>query len=593
MNKSGSKTDLNKPTKSDWQILFTFWQYAAKYKIYIIIGLSSMPFSLAANLLFPWLMIKIIDEQLMTGQLEQLPLMLMYMSGVLVMNYISDAIYSYSLRLVGQRSIFDIRQTLITRIVKLPRAYFDKTPTGVTLSRLTSDLESIGDSFVLGVLGIVKDTINTLGLIIFLYLINWQLATVILVLFPPILIITKYVSHKLRGLYQTTRSSLARSTGYLQACIRGITTVQLFAAESEVEDKYKSLTDEFLHAQVKANVWDATLFSVVAGITTIAMALIIWTGSNLVLSSAVSLGVVIAFINTLEKIFVPIREFTSQITEIQRSFAAFEHLNELFNEPLEETGQDLYSENEIGDQLDTFVSIDFKQVSFRYKSSDPYVLNNVSFSLKQGRQLALVGTTGSGKSTVMRLLTKTYEGYEGSILVNGLELSNIPKLKLSTLFTMMQQDVFLFEQDVSFNIGLAKVDQAAIVKAAKYVYAHDFIESLPAGYNTVLTSGGDQLSAGQKQLISFARAMTSGGQLMLLDEATSSIDSVTESLIQKALERVFQERTVIAIAHRLSTIRESDQILVLEAGEIIERGNHDELVETKGVYAGLLQEELV
>lgn len=579
--------------KTDWQILGNFWHFAAKYKTLIIVGLSSMPFSVAANLLFPWLMIKIIDEQLTTGQLDQLPLMLIFMTAVLVMNYISDAVYSYALRLVGQRTLFDIRQSLIARIIKLPRSYFDKTPTGITLSRLTSDLESIGDSFVLGVLGIVKDSINTIGLLIFLYVINWQLATVILVLFPPILMITQYVRNKLRTLYQITRSSLARSTGYLQECIRGITTVQLYAAEHEVEEKYTQLTEEFLHAQVKANGWDAALYSVIAGITTIAMALIIWSGSNLVLSSAVSLGVVIAFINTLEKIFVPVRDFTGQITAIQRSFAAFEHLDELFNEPLEETDQDLYQDDDIGNQLDAFQSIEFKDVSFRYKSSDPYVLKNVSFILAQGQQLALVGSTGSGKSTVMRLLTKTYEGYEGNVLINGLELSRIPKQKLDTLFSMMQQDVFIFDQDVSFNIGLTKVDQDAIIDAAKYVYAHDFIESLPQGYKTHLQSGGDQLSAGQKQLISFARAMTSKAQLLLLDEATSSIDSVTESLIQKALERVFKERTVIAIAHRLSTIRESDQILVLEAGEIVERGSHDALVAAHGVYANLLQEELV
>ncbi|MFC3701689.1 ABC transporter ATP-binding protein [Reinekea marina] len=579
--------------KTDWQILTGFWHFAAKYKHLIIIGLSSMPFSVAANLLFPWLMIKIIDEQIAQGDLSQLPLMLLYMTGVLIMNYISDAVYSYSLRLVGQRTIFDIRQALIARIIKLPRSYFDKTPTGMTLSRLTSDLESIGDSFVLGVLGIIKDSINTIGLLIFLYVINWQLATVILVLFPPILMITQYVRNKLRTLYQITRSSLARSTGYLQECIRGISTVQLYAAEQEVENKYTQLTDEFLHAQVKANGWDAALFSIIAGITTIAMALIIWSGSNLVLSSAVGIGVVIAFINTLEKIFVPIRDFTGQITAIQRSFAAFEHLDELFSEPLEEAEHDLYSDAELGSKLDTFESIEFNDVSFRYKAGDPYVLKNVSFTLNQGQQLALVGSTGSGKSTIMRLLTKTYEGYEGHVLVNGLELARIPKLKLESLFSMMQQDVFLFDQDVSFNIGLAKVDQPAVEEAAKYVYAHEFIESLPNGYATHLQSGGDQLSAGQKQLISFARAMTNNAQLILLDEATSSIDSVTESLIQKALERVFEERTVVAIAHRLSTIRESDQILVLEAGEIVERGSHEELVKQQGVYANLLQEELV
>ena len=588
-----SQLTKNKFKKSDWQIIANFWQYAAKYKTLIIIGLLSMPFSLAANLLFPWLIIQIVDQQLMQGQLEQLPLMLGFMAAVLVMSYLSDAIYSYSLRLVGQRALFDIRQALIKRIIKLPRSYFDQTATGLTLSRLTSDLESIGDSFVLGVLGLVKDVINTIGLIIFLYVINWQLATVIVLLFPPILLITKYISQKLRALYQITRSSLARSTGYLQECIRGIHTVQLYAAEHEVEKKYKGLTDEFLHAQVKANGWDASLFSVIAGITSIAMALIIWAGSQLVITATVSLGVVIAFINTLEKIFVPIREFAGQITEIQRSLAAFEHLDELFNQPLEEDGQHLYTERQLGSQLEKLKTIEFKAVSFRYKTGDPYVLKQVSFSLQQGQHLALVGSTGSGKSTIMRLLTKTYSGYEGSILINGLELAKIPKSRLAGLLTMMQQDVFLFEQDVSFNIGLGKLSQTAIEEAANYVYADEFIQSLEQGYQTHLSSDAEQLSAGQKQLIAFARAMSNNSPLMLLDEATSSIDSVTEHLIQKALARVFQQRTVISVAHRLSTIRESNQILVLQAGKIIERGNHEQLLAQQGIYAGLLQDDIV
>ena len=198
---------MNRFKKSDWQIIANFWQFAAQYKRLIVLGLLSMPFSLAANLLFPWLIIKIVDEQLMAGQLQSLPLMLVFMSAVLVMSYLSDAVYSYSLRLAGQRALFDIRQTLVKRIMQLPRSYFDQTATGLTLSRLTSDIESIGDSFVLGVLGLIKDVLNTVALLIFLYVINWQLATVMLLLFPPILLITQFISRKLRALYQITRSS--------------------------------------------------------------------------------------------------------------------------------------------------------------------------------------------------------------------------------------------------------------------------------------------------------------------------------------------------------------------------------------------------
>jgi len=511
---------------------------------------------------------------------------------VLIINYLSDAIYSYYLRKTGLYTVFDIRAALFDRILKLPRGYFDKTPTGVTLSRLTSDLEAIGESFVQGVLGLVKDSINTLALVILMFFIDWQLTLVVIVVFPPVLYLTHYVRNKLRVMYQITRSSLAKGTGFLQESLLGVKTVQLYRAEEEVEQKYHAYTDEFLNAQLKTNKYDAALFSIITGVTSITIGLIIWYGSGKVVQDALTLGVLIAFINTLEKVFVPLRDFTSQIASIQRSFAAFDHVEELFIEPLEEAGRDLYSTEEIGTQLDSFHSLVFKQVSFQYKPDSPYVLKNVSFELKQGNQLALVGTTGSGKSTILRLISKVYQDYEGSILLNGLELSRISIDNALHLFSLMQQDVFLFEESIRFNIGLGKsgIGEKAVKVAADYVYANEFIESQKEGYELMLSSNGSNLSAGQTQLISFARAVAQGGQVMMLDEATSSVDSITENLIQKAISRLFKEKTVIAIAHRLSTIRHSDTILVLDQGEIVEQGNHEKLVSLNGVYANLLSE---
>jgi ATP-binding cassette subfamily B protein len=577
----------------DLHYLKHFYHYASRYKKTAIIGLLMMPISVAANLLFPWLIIQVIDEHLTPGKFDGLMWLIALMLVVLVVNYIADAVYTYCLRKTGQKAVFDIRMALFERILKLPRTYYDKTPTGVTLSRLTSDLEVIGESFVLGVLSLVKDSINTVAVLIFMFFINWQLALLILLVFPPVLMLTQYVRNRLREMYAITRSSLAKGTGFLQECLFGVKTVQLYGAEEEVESKYHGYTEDFLRAQLKTNKYDATLFSVITGITTITIGLIIWFGSGKVLSGVISLGVLIAFINTLEKVFVPLRDFTSQIASIQRSFAAFEHIEELFVEDLEEQGQILLPAETLQDKLVNFETLEFKHVRFRYGDAGPYVLDDVSFMLKKGEQLALVGTTGSGKSTIIRIMSKTYMHYEGSILLNGIELSSIPKDSMLHLFSLMQQDVFMFEQNIHFNISLGadEISDDAVVDAAEYVYAHDFIVGLPSQYQFELKNSGSNLSAGQAQLISFARSVAQGGQVMILDEATSSVDSITENLIQKAIGRLFEQKTVIAIAHRLSTIRHSDQILVLNQGKIVEQGNHQDLLAMAGVYASLLTDD--
>lgn len=576
----------------DFKYLKHFLLYAKQYKTSAFIGISMLPISIATNLAFPWLTIKIIDEHLALGVFDGLINLVIAMVAVIVLNYVSETFYSYFLRKTGQYTVFDIRMSLFQRIMKLPRGYFDKTPTGVTLSRLTSDLEAVSDSFVLSVLALIKDAINTVALIIMMLVIDWKLALVVLVVFPPVLYLTNIIRNKLRAMYQITRTSLAKGAGFLQECLLGVKTVQLYRAEQEVEKKFLGYTDDFLKAQLKTNKHDAVLFSVITGVTTITIALIIWFGSSLVLQQALTLGVLIAFINTMEKVFVPLRDFTGQIASIQRSFAAFDHIEELFAEPLEEENRKLLPSDQVAKALRKFESLEFKNVSFRYNPDAPYVLKDVSFKLEQGHQLALVGTTGSGKSTILRLISKVYQDYEGSILLNGLELSELSIEDSMHLFSLMQQDVYLFEQSIRFNIALGKegISEQDVKDAAKYVYADSFIDQQPDGYGMRLTGNGGNLSAGQTQLISFARAIAQGGQVIMLDEATSSVDSITENLIQKAISRFFKEKTVIAIAHRLSTIRHSDAIIVLDQGRIVEKGNHDELVAQGGFYANLLKE---
>jgi ATP-binding cassette subfamily B protein len=578
----------------DLHYLKNFFSFAKKYRASAILGIAMLPFSVITSLLFPWLIIQVIDVHLVQGDMDELWWHISYLVVVLIINYVVDATYSYNLRKTGQHTITDMRSALFARVLKLPRSYFDNTPTGVTLSRLTSDLETIGETFIQSIVGLVKDSINTIALLTMMSFINWKLTLIVLLVMPPVMYLTVHIRNRLRAMYRITRSTLARGSGFLQEVLLGVNTVQLYRAEEQVERKYAGFIDDFLKAQMKANKYDAILFAFISGVTSITIALLIWYGSGQVIEQALTLGVLIAFINTLEKVFVPIRDFTSQIAAIQSSFAAFEHIEELFVEPLEEDGRDLLPTHKVSPQLKEFISLEFKNVSFRYNVDSPYVLKNVSFLLEKGYQIALVGSTGSGKSTIARLISKMYQGYEGSILLNGIELSEISIDDCIHLFSLMMQDVYLFEESVEFNIALGKpeISTAQVEQAARYVYADSFIKHLQGEYGFCLDKNGTNLSIGQTQLISFARAVAQGGQVMILDEATSSVDSITENLIQKAMQRLFTEKTVIAIAHRLSTIRHSDTILVLEKGEIVEQGNHDELVAHNGIYSGLLNESI-
>jgi ATP-binding cassette subfamily B protein len=578
----------------DVKYLKHFFKFAKKYKKSAILGVAMLPLTVITSLLFPWLIIQIIDVHLSEGDMGGLLEYVSYLVAVLVMSYVVDTTYSYNLRKTGQNTVTDMRSVLFDRVLKLPRSYFDGTPIGVTLSRLTSDLETIGETFVQSVVGLVKDTLNTIALLVMMFLIDWQLTLIVLIVMPPVMYLTIYVRNRLRELYLLTRSALARGVGFLQEVLFGMKTVQMYRAETQVEEKFKSYTDEFLHAQKKINKYDAILFSFISGITSVTIALLIWYGSEQVIEGALTLGVLIAFINTLEKVFVPIRDFTSQIASIQSSFAAFDHIEELFAQPTAEEGRQLLPTKEVKRQLTQFETLEFRNVSFRYKDDAPYVLNNVSFVLEKGHQIALVGSTGSGKSTILRLISRTYLNYEGSILLNGIELSEIAVEDSMHLFSLMMQEVHLFEESIEFNIALGKpeIESKDVEQSAEYVYANRFIDKLPGRYDFKIEKNGSNLSVGQTQLISFARAVAQGGQVMMLDEATSSVDSITESLIQQAMQRLFNDKTVIAIAHRLSTVRHSDMILVLEKGEIVERGNHKQLLAHNGLYAGLLNETI-
>ncbi len=601
MSSSASQTrprpemqDEPTPVHFEWHLIKRFISFLRPYRRDVSLGIALIPFSVLFSVLYPWMIMRIIDEQLMPGKFEGLWLWIAALLGILLANYFADAIYNYSLQKAAQNAILDLRQVMFRRVLDFPRSYFDKTPMGVTLTRLTSDLEAINDSFAQGFLGMIRDLLITLALLVFLASISWRLTLVLLLIGPLIYYITEKLRRLMRTSFLKSRQVLSQSTGYLQETLNGIKTVQLYNADAEVQKNYQQYTRGFYKAQSRSNLYDSALYALIEGVTTVSLGLIIWYGSGEVLAATISVGVLIGFINTLDKIFVPIRDFTSQLASIQRALAALQHIEEIFAQPLEEHALTATApEQGLEQQLESFESLVFNDVWFRYSDDGPQVLKGISFTLNKGDKIALVGTTGSGKSTILRLLTKTYDNYQGSITLNGIELASIPKMHVRRFFSLMQQDVFLFNKSIAFNIGLDRdgIGEQEIIDAANYVYANEFIDQLAGGYQFQCRDNGGNLSVGQSQLVAFARAIASGAEVVMLDEATSSVDSVTEQLIQRAIDHVFLEKTVIAIAHRLSTVRHSDQILVLTRGSIVERGNHDSLMALDGIYANLVEEK--
>ena len=580
---------------TDWELFQRFLVYVRPHWKSLALGVSTVPFSVGATLLLPWFIIRIVDDHVIPGDLDGLFQMATFMALTVAVGYFSDSIYTFTLQKTGQLAISAMRSDLYTHILSMPRSFFDQRPIGVVLTRLTSDMEALNDSLAIGVLSIFTDFLKTIALLVLLITLSWKLTLVVLLILPPIYLVSNFLRTRLRHYYNLTREALAEATGYLQECLNGVKTIQLYASEAKVQKAFEEKTKHFFKAQTHSNFYDAALYSVIEGITSIALGLMIWYGSQQILAGIVSIGVLVGFINTLNRIFVPIREFTQQISVFQRSLSSLENIDKMFREIPENQDAELnltkYTTEELEKRFRDFEELSFENVHFRYTKDDPWVLQGISFTVCKGDRVAIVGSTGSGKSTIVRILTRTYTRYQGSIKINGVELSAISRDHLLKMIALMQQESYLFEESIAFNIALNRDEISAekIKLAAEYVYANEFIEDMPQQYESKLLEGGKNLSEGEGRLIVFARALAGESDLIVLDEATSSVDSVTENLIQKAIERIFHDKTVIAIAHRLSTIRNSDLILVMDAGEIVERGSHVDLMGQNGIYASLVE----
>ncbi len=497
-----------------------------------------------------------------------------------------DAWQGYLVQQVGQKITADIRNDLFFHVTSLAMRFFDRTPVGRLITRLTSDVEALGDVFSTGAIGIIGDLFSILVIAVTMFLLQWQLALMLTIMLIPVTALIIYFQQQYRKANYRAREELSTLNSMLQENIVGIGVVQLFRREQFNAQLFRKINKRYIKEVDRTIFHDSAISATLEWISLVAIAGVLWLGGVLVLGSALSVGTLSAFILYAQRLFDPLRQFAEKFTAIQAGLTAVERVSDIMSEPIEirdsETPKTLYADSAIQQG-----EIRFEQVSFAYKPGE-YVLKDLNFTIHPGEKVALVGPTGAGKSSIIRLLTRLYETSEGRILIDGIDVRDLPQTELRRHMAVILQDGFVFAGDVKSNITLGETySLEEIHSAAERTNVAGLIERLPQGYDTPLRERGTNLSGGQKQLLAFARAAIRNPNILVLDEATASLDVGTEALVQDALERLLEQRTAIIIAHRLSTIRNCDRILVLKRGQLVESGSHEELLAQNGLYASL------
>ncbi|MEW6300023.1 MAG: ABC transporter ATP-binding protein [Thermodesulfobacteriota bacterium] len=564
----------------DLALLRRLWRYVRPYRGQFVIALLCLPLTSACLLAQPYILKLAVDHYIAHSDLRGLASAGLLFVGALIGEFVFFYWQYYATMTVAQKSLADLRLELFARLQQLPAAFFERHPVGRLVTRLTTDVDAINEAFTAGTLTIFMDALTLVGIVVILFTLDLRLSLVTLSLLPPLLVALNFFRVRSRETYRAIRERIARINAFLQETLSGMMVVQLFAQEPKAFAEFERRNREHRDANHLSNIYEASLFSLVEAVGSISIALMLWYGAGQVGAGAVALGTLVAFIEYLQKFFVPIREFSTKYTTMQSAMTALERVFQLLDTPVTITSPPApYRPARARGR------IVFEHVWFAY-TGEEWVLRDVSFTVEPGEKVALVGATGAGKTTVSKLLNRSYDVQRGAVLVDGVDVRQWDVRALRRQVGVVLQDVFLFAGDVATNITLGRADitPAALEQAARHVNADRFIRALPRGYAEPLRERGSNLSAGQRQLLSFARALAYDPVILVLDEATSSVDPETELLIQDALAKLMAGRTTLVIAHRLSTIQNADRILVMHKGQLREVGTHQELMARRGIY---------
>ena len=535
----------------------------------------------------PYLIQIAIDEHVAIGDAAGLLKIIYVLVVLMVIQAIAQWAHTYYSGWIGQVIIKDIRVRLYTHLLRLRLKFFDNTPIGRLVTRNVSDIETLADVFSEGLAAIIGDLLQIVTILGVMFYIDWKLTLVSLSTLPLLVISTYVFKEKIKVTFNDVRNAVANLNSFLQEHITGMTIVQLFNREQREFDKFKEINREHRAAHIRSVLYYSVYFPVAEIIQAIGIGLVVWYGAVGVLGMDLQIGILISFIMYLQLFFRPIRMIADRFNTLQMGVVSSSRIFKLLASSEHIANEGSFSPEKVQG------NVRLDQVWFAYKEED-YVLKNISFEAKQGQTIALVGATGAGKSSIINLISRFYEINKGAITIDG---TNIQDYELSALrkhIGVVLQDVFLFSSSIYQNITLGNpsITKEQVLEAAELVGAAKFIEKLPGGLDYNVMERGATLSVGQRQLISFVRAMVYNPEILILDEATSSVDSETEQLIQESIEKMMQGRTSIVIAHRLSTIQKADQILVLHKGEIVETGTHQSLLEKGGYYTQLHQMQL-
>jgi ATP-binding cassette subfamily B protein len=575
----------------DWGLLKRVMEYALPYKKKFAWSVI-LTISIAAIApVRPFLIQTTIDQYILFNNTNGLLMMILLMLGLLLVQTFIQYFQTFLTNALGQSVIKDLRIDVFKHITKLRLKYFDKTPIGQLITRTVSDLETIADIFSEGLISIIGDSLTVITIIGVMLYQDWRLTLVILIPMPLLMVATYVFKEAIKVAFQQVRTQVSLLNTFLQEHISGINIIQYYAREDQEYRKFKEINALHRDAHIRSNWYYSIFFPVVEIISAVSIGLLVWYGSKSILNNQVSPGIVIAFIMYVNMLFTPIRQLADKFNTLQMGMVGAERI---FN--VLDTQENTINKGEITIPK-MKGEIEFKNVWFSYKQTDElpndeeWILKDISFKVKEGETLALVGATGAGKSSTINILNRFYEISKGQVTIDGVDIADFELSYLRSQIATVLQDVFLFSDTIQNNISLQNPDITLneIIEAAKDVGAHEFINRLPGNYQYQVQERGATLSVGQAQLISFIRALVHQPKILVLDEATSSVDTETEELIQIAIEKLMTGRTSIVIAHRLSTIQNADKIIVLDKGEMMEMGTHQELLKLNGYYKRLYE----